>query len=215
MLKLKRFLWGLIKMGRKIIIFEGNDYSGKTTTIQGIKDQFDNQLTYLRFPSYDLTNSDVFSECIYTPSERTILRFIDALIDEIRMEILNADEDDDIIIDRCLLSSLIYQGVSHKIYDDIQNKYTKMFQDLGISGDDVYNIILCGRLSNDDKNEENKVKKFIDSDKSNDDKWLINLGRWYNKNNDNPYLKNIMTFKVNLNNIGTIRECIYHFIDLL
>lgn len=202
-------------MGRKIIIFEGNDNSGKTTTIENIKNQFGNKLTYLHFPSDELVNSHLFSECIYAPSPDTILSFIDALINEIKAHILSLDKMDSIIIDRCFLSSLVYQGVDDTLYESIKFKYTKMFQDLGMRGEDVYHIILCGKLAQTDDKEENEIKKQIDADKSFNDIWVDKLQNWYALDSTDQYLKNIITFKVDLNNIDACRECIYYLIDFL
>jgi len=202
-------------MSRRIIIIEGNDNSGKTTTVKGIQDQFGSDFTYLRYPSEELIMSPTFQNCIYKPSNHSILTFIDALINEIKADFLNADKEDNIIIDRCFLSSLVYQGDNEDLYEAIKYKYTKMFEELEIPSEDLYHIILFGRLCETDKEEKIEVKKFIDSNKRIDGKWSNYMSKWYDMNEDNPYLKNIMTFKVDLNNIGAVRECIYHFIDCL
>lgn len=119
------------RLGPLLIVLDGIDNTGKTFTSNLLKDLILMENSRINvhikhFPSEELCNSEIFSDLFKESSDYIHeKRFIEALLDEERKFIISLHHKDIAIVDRFLISSLLYQGTKSKELENfILNGYS-------------------------------------------------------------------------------------------
>jgi len=160
----------------KICGIDGLDNTGKTWTLDkviksGELEKLDIKYSNIHFPSDELCNTDVFKKLTLTENKynhKLKIEFLNMLIKE-ETSFLRSEIDkgtDVVLIDRFLISSLIYQGeggdYGWRIDKEIIKMYKNMFLDLNIKPSDFFNFIFIHKIK-DDLEETNDSKLRFDA----------------------------------------------------
>lgn len=199
-------------MNKKLIVFDGADNTGKTTTISKLKCIYKNNdnISFLFFPSADLVESSVFKTAIREKNSYSIKLFVNALMEETYTQISQSTAKY-IIIDRLIISTLIYQGLSEDLIYYIIDQYKRLFFRLHIT--EIHNICLLGHIASD-KLETSNIKREIDNNDFYKNNVTDILPLLY-KNSNIDMFDNIYCYKVNMNNISFVRENIFNLINII
>jgi hypothetical protein len=193
--------------GKTLIILDGTDNSGKTTTINELRELYKDSVNFVHFPSDNLVKSFEFKRCINNPNVCNNTEFLKNLMIEI-IDTISKLDSDYIIVDRMILSSMVYQGLYDFMNDVIINLYKEVFEKLKIK--EIYHINMIGFIQNDDS-ENDPTKKKIDADITYQTKWNNLLSFIYESNES--IFNNIYSFKINKDNIHTVRKNIINIIN--
>ena len=151
----------------KLIILDGVDNSGKTSTAKMLQRWFDKkgiEVGSVHFPSDIICRGELFKKVAHNPSEQTKQDFIEEVVEEEIAALFSLLKSgfEYIIVDRFLFSSLMFQGEEDDTRDFIFQRYERMFKFLGIDGTDVRHFIFTAKVA-DDNEETNETKKIFDS----------------------------------------------------
>ena len=151
----------------KIIILDGVDNSGKTSAAKALYKILDAglfQASSIHFPSEEICDSKLFYDLLNKPTKQIKRRFIRLLLKE-EYNALKSEIDkgtDILIIDRFLISSLMYQGSEPETVEMIMDGYEEMLKSLKIKGTDIHHFVFPDEVCDDGK-EENEVKRHFDA----------------------------------------------------
>jgi len=157
----------------QVLCFDGPENVGKTFTIKIIKELIQRRspemkVIQVHFPSDKICSSDIFRKMV-EPHEGFDLEkeFIDMLIKE-EMNFLGENvpsynnENYIFLIDRFILSSLVYQGTkSRELENYILDKYENLFNKFGL-GNKLHHIVFMTQMGVEE-NPLNEAKKILDS----------------------------------------------------
>jgi len=187
---------------KNLIIIDGSENCGKTTTINKLKEIYkeNTNVSFLHFPSEELVKSVHFKNAIQNPTMLNCRTFIKALLNEIEIEI-NKTNSKFIIIDRLVLSSIVYQSHHESMDYEINYLYMKLFKKLKIKN--IYHFLMLGFVAHD-KEEKDEIKKELDINQKYQEKWFTIPNLIYSSNEE--MFRNISTHKVNIKNIELVRD---------
>lgn len=151
---------------KKLIVFDGVDNTGKTTTITRIKNYLNTKAgkevcASIRFPPQDVYESDVFRKAIKEPNQFNKIAFIHALLKYVDAGLyLHYYGDCKIIlVDRLWFSTMVYQGDEVITPSLVATEYERILSKYKY---DVKNIVFLGGILTSQKVEENELKRELD-----------------------------------------------------
>jgi len=157
-----------------LIVLDGLDNTGKTWTINEVQKECIAQnikSKTVHFPSKELCNSDVFKELVKPENkynEELKMDFVRRVVEEEREILLSLKEEgcDLVLIDRFLISTIIYQGESIFRGWNMENKiieeYDKMLSVVLDEDFHIHHFIFIPKIQDDDR-ETNDTKLKFDS----------------------------------------------------
>jgi len=145
----------------KLYVLDGLENTGKTTIINQLKRDFDMKgVVFAKFPSERLINKFPYVVTDNCDNDEIKRRFIRNLIAEGLKNLRLAEYA---IVDRLMLSTLIYQGreyhKNNRINSIIISSYLNLFEELNV--EEVNTFIFDKELESKSK-EENEIKKTND-----------------------------------------------------
>jgi thymidylate kinase len=113
----------------RMILIDGVEASGKTTLINKLKTKHP-EWSFVKCPSPGLINNRYYE--MISDDFRLLKIFVDELIGEVRSE-LHGRRHTTFVLDRGVLSTLVFQGRNHRIVDYIWKSWTWLFRELGVN----------------------------------------------------------------------------------
>jgi hypothetical protein len=155
----------------KIIVFDGLDNAGKTWTMNKLENlMYTKNLNFVvtHYPSKRLCESELFKELPKLENKNNItlkMKFINCLLAEEKSDLLfyKNNNIDYVLVDRMMISSLIYQGNIEYPFDMenfIITEYRKMLSDIIDIENDFYNFIFIPKIKNDESETNESKLKF-------------------------------------------------------
>lgn len=157
----------------KLIVLDGLDNSGKTWTIRELEKVAVNEgyrITKIHFPSAEICQTPLFKELAKPENKNNFnlkKEFIDLLMKDEHEVISDLQKQcfDVVLIDRFIISTLLYQGDSFyanwKTETYIIQAYEKLLRGLDIPPKNFFNFIFFPKIT-DDTTETNEAKLSFD-----------------------------------------------------
>ena len=187
---------------KSLVIIDGVDNTGKTWVVDKVKEMCPAQIETAKFPSEELTNSDIFKSIIEDKSVENKKRWILELFKEEHDELSKYTNDEVVFVDRMWFSSLIYQGDgpdgNFAFESYVNREYNSLMKMLDLHPKQIWHILFMYPLAAKDASETNETKKAFDSKQISLMKkmnWLLHAIASQNVNTLSRFLRNIVIYE--------------------
>jgi len=144
---------------------DGIDNTGKTWLVNRLKELYPN-VGFCAFPSKELCGSQAFKRVAEDRNPENVLTWLGKLYTEEYIVLTRMLENyEQTVIDRCWLSTLLYQGdgpPGFHFESVINNLYERLMGELDVYYGEMIHIICRYSLTSSSGDEENETKRLFD-----------------------------------------------------
>lgn len=151
----------------RVVLIDGVEGSGKTFLINKMKKEYPNW-KFIKCPAESIIKR--FFNSMMSKDFKMCSEYVSALIDDIR-QTFKLYDNETLVFDRGMLSTLVYQGRNRKLVNMINNKYSNLFKTLGVDFMESCIVLMCEEVegkTREDKSdcpEKNELAKVEDKEK--------------------------------------------------